>query len=544
MNLRQVLIWDKDKRLIHDEEIRWIWDNAWSTQPTLAFFSTRSPNGISLAKLFKPEAEKLGFNIKIFNTSTSDKYLNACKFCDLVVLDASIENEGEHNYVYAFPIPVEHLLIVSRTYLPLNFYGERDSISDSRDGSLIYGAPLHPGFQSNENILHWLILQLQDLLPSLPRPLRDKGDQIMEVMSRASDIRDQRRKRDGEIFISYRSQDSKQVKHLEERIQNGTFPEGRSKKVRYFPPGFLSEEIMTEQRRWQVLSMIRRYMSPADEVWIYETKEYYNSWWTLGELTVLAYWRTEGGSREKNPPKVKIFDPKTDTVRDTHRDYLPKMSDKQVTRMARFFANSDAAQMGPEYFVAARVLANALPKDSHPEVLGILQDHVWTDKFLKYPILDCRYCRQIGKNLNQFDVESFLWHKDLGFHYLTPNQMKVAVEQRKVTCPGCKTLYRLENAPSHYHWMPVRYGISTGDLWMKIFDMQTDEIEDASLIRLPTYSIKEQNKSSLASWLTMGLLISMVISLFYNWKIDLILIPVFVFLSVQSIILKIQFRFP
>jgi hypothetical protein len=115
-------------------------------------------------------------------------------------------------------------------------------------------------------------------------------------MSTAADKQDTRRNQSGQIFISYRNTDNVplEIDKLAKRIMQGEFHD-IAPSVRYFPPGVLSEEFMPEQRRWQILSWIDRFIGPATEIWIYETKEYYNSWWTIGELATL----TEGSNLQR-----------------------------------------------------------------------------------------------------------------------------------------------------------------------------------------------------------------------------------------------------
>ncbi|ELR98909.1 hypothetical protein [Gloeocapsa sp. PCC 73106] len=461
-----------------------------STQPTLAFFPTRSHEGIDLQEQFVPCAKELGFDIKVFSDATPPEYAKASWNDDVVVLDASVEKKGQHNYEIIFPTPLDHLLVVSRTYLPLNFYGLRDSIVEPEHNTLIYGTPFYPNSQTNEDILRWLELQLQELLPSLPRPKQERGvwGALFKGGSRSCDIQDLRRNQSGQIFISYRSKDSKKVEQFKQRIEQGEFHNGESRIVRYFPPGALSDEVMTEQRRWQILSMLDRFIGPASEVWVYETEDYYDSWWTLGELTTLTYRDTEG-YRGKRPPKLRIFNPDTDSVCDAPPDYLPKMTEAQRKRMARWYANCDTAQMGPESVVGIRLMPHFPLIGPLLGRLRYFQDHVWTDEFWKHPILDCPQCRQIGKNHNHFDLEAFLWTKDPSFHRLTPEQMQAAIERQEIICPCCQTAYRLEEAPLQYLWMPVVNGHRTGYYWMLVFDIQPEDPEEFHLVPLPAYRL-------------------------------------------------------
>lgn len=453
---------------------------------TLSLFLTRSQESLLLKEMLLPIAEKMGFTVQTVLEPNPIKYAQACWNDDVVILDASIEKKGSHNYEIALPTPLDHVLVVSRTYLPINFYGLRDSAYDHETRNLIYNAPFYPYSQPNELIARWVDIQLQDLIPFLPRPKQQKGiiGSIFKGMSNGYNMQDQRRKETGQIFISYRSQDAKGVEELKRRIEKGDFHNGQSKIVRYFPPAVLSDEIMTEQRRWQMLSMIDWFIAPADEIWVYEGDEYYDSWWTLGELATIAY-RAETGYREKPMPKLKIFVPQKGVVYNAPQNYLPIMNDTHKKRMARWYANTDTAEMGPESITAIRLLGQ-LPILNR---FSYFQDHVWTEQFWKDPILDCKKCRCIGKQRNQFDIDAFLWTKDPGFFRFASEQVKRCADQEEIICPMCKTPYRITKSPPHYLWMPTVNGHKTGEYWMLMFGIEPVEDDEYSLIPMPVYRL-------------------------------------------------------
>jgi hypothetical protein len=464
-------------------------------EPTIAFFATRSSDGVALQNKFLILAEELGFNAKIFENSTELEYAQTCAKFDVVVVDASVEETGKHNYNYITPYALDYLLIVSRNYLPINFSGLRDAILDTYTKTTIYGVPFYPHTKSNHDILKWLELHLRELLPSLPRPIVEKqGSLRMTTLMKPSiDQQDQRRNESGQIFISYRSKDVKEVEELKQRIEKGIFHEGQLRVVRYFPPGILSDELMTEQRRWQILSMIDRFIGPATEIWIYKTEDYYNSWWTLGEIATLAY-RADVGYRGQNPPKLKIFDPYTNKISDASPDFLPRMTEVQKKRMARWYANTDSNQ-GMELAIGPR-------KMSKVPIIGwlpYLNDHVWSDEFWKNPILDCGCCRQIGSQKNQFDIDKFLWTIDSCFTRFTPEQMSSAVKNKTIVCPKCNSIYELEEAPPHYLYISNMLGVPAKrlfDAWKEAFDLESISISpsEVNLLKFPVYKIT-QSKS-------------------------------------------------
>jgi hypothetical protein len=454
----------------------------------LSLFVTRNAEGECLREILVPLAEQRGFSVEApFREITQWEYAQACAESDVVILDASIAPRGEHNYSFTMPTALDYVLVVSRIYLPLNFYGLRDSIRDPDKNELIYGAPFYPKTQDNQEIARWVELQLEDLLPKLPRPKRGVLGTLFRGQWRSSDAVDERRHREGQIFISYRSSDDPEVLKLKERIESGGFPGVPAVPVRYFPPATLSDELATEQRRWQILSTIDRFIGPASEVWIYLSQEYFNSWWTLGELAALSY-RGINGYRGKSGPRVRIYDPQRDALHDLPEGWLPAMSQEQNRRMARWYANSDTAEMGPESVVVMRMMAN-MPLVGR---LKYFRDPVWSDEFWRHPILDCAACRKIGERGTGFDVDDFLWTRGPGFQRLTPEEMALCVEQREVVCPNpaCGTHYEVYEDKPQYLWMPVINGNVTARYWMLLFDVTPEDPEEQFLVPLPTYRVR------------------------------------------------------
>lgn len=452
----------------------------------LSYFPTHDQDGRALHKIFVPAARKLGFTVKEHWDATIKEYTQACWNDDVVVLDGTVTGRGFHNYELAIPTPIDHVLVVSRTYLPINFYGLRDAIFDREAGTLIYGAPFYPGSLSNEELLRWLYLQLLDMLPALPRSKQEKGvfGSMFRGMSKSLNAVDQRRRQSGQIFISYRSNDWSEVKLLKRRIESGEFHGGQPVAVRCFPPNTLSDEVMTEQRRWQMLSMIDRFIGPAEEIWAFESENYYDSWWTVGELATLTY-RREDGFRGERPPKLRIFKPKEDNLDYAPADYLPQMSKEQRHRMARWFANCDTAQMSAEAIVVMRLLGQ-LPLIGQ---LNYLQDHVWTEEFWQHPILDCKKCRQIGKQRNWFDFDAFLWTQDPGFSRFTPEEIETYISQGQITCRHCGTSYRTVEGSPQYLYLPVINGHRTGEYLKALFNVLSKDPDEHSLVPLQTYRI-------------------------------------------------------
>lgn len=432
-----------------------------------------SNKGNEFKELFIYLADEFGLNLNIKENPTQVDFFNACKDYDIVVFDASIEN-GKNNYhaATAQPMTMDHVLVVSRTYLPQNFYGLRYG-----------GAPNYPKTKENNAIIKWLREQIEDLLPTMPRPAEDKSNLgSINIMKKSLDIEDLRRRKTGQVFISYRGKYISDVRMLKKRIEHGEFHSGQKKKVRYFPPGALAydDELLTEQQRWQLLSIIDRWMWPAEEIWLYVTPDYFDSWWTRGELVALSYRYACGGGPI---PNLRIYDPHENRIIGISEMYLPSLNEEQRSRITRWYSNSDPGTMGPESMQAIRSL-RSIPLIRN---IGYVKDHVWTREFWDFPLLQCVNCGRMIQNYNtiktniaktnvDFDIDAFIWSTEPLLFRLTPERVMEASKRGEIECPKCKKLYKLKSSLPRYLWMPTRMGKVTGP-------------DGASLIQLPTYRI-------------------------------------------------------
>lgn len=86
-------------------------------------FSAPGIAGQALAKALLKIGVKHGFDSRIESEPTPIRYFEICLTAAIVIVDASIEDGRDHIYraVSVLPSLFEHVLIVGRTYLPLNF---------------------------------------------------------------------------------------------------------------------------------------------------------------------------------------------------------------------------------------------------------------------------------------------------------------------------------------------------------------------------------------------------------------------------------------
>jgi hypothetical protein len=351
---------------------------------SLVFFSTQSEESMKLKSKISKIAECEGFTLED-GSAFSLNLITSARTKDIVVVDVTRETSDRDNYDTLFlsndPMQMDHVLFVSRNYLPLNVFSTRRESNDQN--YLGQNAPDYPNYLSNDEIIEWLKNQIRGLKRSWKGSQRPKDLSGSKIRHESFNLQMQNLKERGRIFISFRSGNTNDVEILKKRIENGEFHSGQKQTVLYFPPGILSSEFMTEQRRWQIVSIIRDRIRAADEVWIYESENYYNSWWTLAELFVLSYSRA-------SCPTVRIFNHERGELQDKLEDYLHILSEKQLDAGSKRFTNSHPEIMAPESLQAMRFAKNLLP------FIGFFNNRVFSNEFWNNPILDCHRCRTIG----------------------------------------------------------------------------------------------------------------------------------------------------
>ena len=403
--------------------------------------------------------------------------LTASRTKDIVIVDVTRESSERDHYDVLFlstdPMKMDHVLFVSRNYLPLNVFSVRgQSNSQNRSGQSV---PDYPNSLSNGEILKWLTEQIRELRRSWGGSQRPRDLIGWRTWGDSFDAQMEGYRARGSIFISFRSGTASHVERLKKRIENGEFHNGHKPSVLYFPPGILSSEFMTEQRRWQIVSIIRDRIQAADEIWIYESQNYYyNSWWTLAELFVLSYLR---GSC----PRVRIFNHERGQLLDKPNDYLHVLSEKQLDAGSKRFTNSHPEMMGPESLQAMRLVGNLLP------FVGFFNNRVFSNEFWNNPILDCPRCRTMGNSNNRYDVDSLLDAQGQNFTRFTPQQVEYALTTGKVTCSNsrCNATYQFSEGAPHYLWLPLGNSQAIASIMENTWHPVSP-----FLIKLPAYIIR------------------------------------------------------
>lgn len=383
---------------------------------------------------------------KIMVLDCQEASLLACLHSDIIIFDGSIEDEDTSQYRFGYEL-MKHLdfvLIVSRTELPYNFEGARKGgapswiqIGEERSGIMPENAPE----QSNKDILNWLkktILQLE--LPRSDKQEANISTQIVSVTNAFIEVSKRRladlRKSQPSLFISYLSKDYPRLKAIfpEIAVQTGIPIEC----FHYFAPGKVAKELMTERRRWEIVSVTDREIRKTDCIVVFETEGYHQSWWTMGEQMSISY---EYQDHWSSCPDVYVAKADVNSIHwvklstpEQKQAYFPHITEEQKHRLARRFANSDpneaafeldpklvrqAAQ--PALIKASRALMNGVAL-SFAEKTGILGEilgessnpgerrfnfeknisqamesefsYTHTSDFRKIRIIECPYCRQ------------------------------------------------------------------------------------------------------------------------------------------------------
>lgn len=269
---------------------------------------------------------KRSIRIKVYDQTkysvTTNDCILSCYEDDMVIFDASIEgNDHEHNnyrLANALQCPLEHVIVVSRTYLPLNIYTYK-----------LGGFPSYKQQTlSNENILRLLGDELSQIDFHSLRNRNTKGIKNACSYIKASKTKhDSIRAAETSVFISFRTKYAQKeanseykysVSELAKRIEEGCY--GIPRTVKYLDNGSLvfNTELLTQWKAWQLLSIIEKdYIAYCDEMWIYASDDYLNSWWTMGEQILFSYLMHQNIDKRTSthkPKKLIMYYPKDDRI--------------------------------------------------------------------------------------------------------------------------------------------------------------------------------------------------------------------------------------
>ncbi|MDE6313240.1 MAG: hypothetical protein K2M46_06400 [Lachnospiraceae bacterium] len=440
--------------------------------------------------------------------------LDACLYSDIYIFDGSIEEGQFSQYQFAYDLMkhLDHVLIVSRTELPYNLEGRRKGGAPSW---IVIGEEVgnintkNDPRKLNANILNWVKGTLEQL--ELPRRNKMAGSltlqNIMKISMNAVKKSDDRMEpfEKSALFISYLSRDYDILKNYFPQIEERT---GLSKeRFHYFAPGRVAKEFMTEKRRWELVSIADREMSKAGALLIFETEGYYRSWWTMGERMSVSYRFQKNWENCPNVYVVKVYYNDKGTLDfvweelktpEQKRNFFPALSEQQIRRLARRFANSDPDEAAyeldekmvrqsnmPKFVkvfraVAKGVMLSLLERDQwfresfeETDEKGTLLENIsqamesensytHTKEFQTKRIVECSYCRETSVDLT---IDNFI-QLDMPYVYriedneLLECQDGTFVLQQK--CPLHGSMHFIKNG-FYYRFIQPRRGMVMGE---------------------------------------------------------------------------------
>lgn len=479
---------------------------------SLTIFGAPTEDGADLVRRAAALAEGLGYSVALAEAVNQWELVRAAFRSDVVLFDGTVEDEQRHIYHAGALLPsvVDHLLVVGRSYLPINFIPAR------RGGAPDYPTPhFDPRLDrerrpwSNDDILSWLKDQLLDFRARGPRPKEvdidavaatNDPEQVGRTMMGFYRLSKPRVDVSGRVFVSYRSRYWEQVEALKARVERGELHGGERKSVEVLRPGALAYEgeLLTAMRRWQLLSFIDRLIGDCAEMIAYRSEGYLDSWWTRGEVITLAYRR---GSGSQSQPGLRVFEPTPAPGRlaDPPKEFLPTMSEPQLRRMARWYAHTDPQSMGPENvafnrmvhkvirFIPAALLAPILKGFSRTDQARMMEavgeelggegagkemsrqvtdaaavkdffaDEIWSDAFWDDALFECPRRRASPKGVG-LDLDSFLSARPAHMIGIGAEEMRRVISGGVLSCPRCRGSHAVVAAPPRYLWAPLRHG--------------------------------------------------------------------------------------
>ncbi len=512
---------------------------------TISFFQAFSADG---RRLFEDVRRALegrtlrGLPVKLIEEKEykMEAAMRACMESDAVIFDGSIEDEENRQYCAAIELmkQLDYVLVVSRTELPFNFEGMRKGGAPQ----LIMTSTTEYGYEkSNREILDWILGVLSDSNLELPR--KDKSDfleggfqaglePIGRIESRLTAASKARMTDRSDAFVSYLSKYSKEyrgertglpfVETLFETIAQ-TCREKKGARFRaaaqarqttpaeilYFPPGKISLEFMTGQRRFEIVSVTESYIERCGSFWIYETENYASSWWAYGERLSLSYMFYQDMSKcpdiyvakpVKGPRGNWEFEVTGFLTPEEKEAFLPRLTEYEKRELSRIHINSEPNKVAYENIRDVRKLGRTpdallrirqaltvsavewmapmmgLSEEEQQGYLDGLRDFdrfkesahsfVYTREFWEDHIVECPDCKsRAGGGLTP---EAFMHFKGGGFRAVSSSQYQSVMRELRKKPNGtdillsCGHTVSVRRSGTYYRWWPMKFNKATG----------------------------------------------------------------------------------
>lgn len=470
----------------------------------ISYFKCSSPQGEELYRETKSELERSGirgFDVEVVlreNDTLAGRDAFMCD--DVIIFDASLEGEklgNQYDALMENKMLSEYVLVVSRTILPFNVVG---TWKGGYPRYLRTGTAHYPESLTNPEILSWLMGVLNRLeLPNSRKILRSdyyklstvgRGMALIDRTSKDYDVKGVSYRQLLQVFVSYCSRysgyfsgrnpqtDGCTVESLIQFIsKTQSVPDNE---IGYFPPGKLSRELMTLQRRWEVVSDTFKLIFVCSQFWILDTPDYWESWWTLSERITLSYILS---ALPKRCPDIYIakFDQKKGGFQvkaylnlKEKRQFLPKLSEQALRTIRIYFANSRTNSIGyvrskgfrKQAVNAAAYFLQGLGKwrDEYaitkPEMkelfLPYLGNRPDSDSFWDDFILECPACKQKIGHI-RYSENEFLFPLSAPFYHVVHKEdlQQDGQGMFRYTCPSCGHSFYFR-PETYYRWCPMK----------------------------------------------------------------------------------------
>lgn len=496
----------------------------------VSYFKCNSSQGNELYQMIKNELENGGIHELEVEVVLRDNDTLAGRdafMCDdVIIFDASLEGEDagrQYDALMENMLISEYLLLVSRTILPFNVCG---TWKGGYPRYLKAGAAYYQESLTNQEILSWVKTTLNRIKLPNPRKIRRREyyNLTLEDRLKALGVRtgmDYNTEEIGfrqplQVFVSYCSRYSSYFSNqnsqkgdytVEDLIRFISKTQGiHEDEIGYFPPGKLSRELMTLQRRWEVVSDTFKLIHVCSQFWILDTPDYWESWWTLSERVTLSYITTVWPERcpdiyiAKYNPKQQKFQVKSYLSMKEKRGFLPRIDRQNLRTIRLYFANSRTNSIGyvrdPEYIKSVMKCSSGLfpgsvqGVDEYKMTIAELKELLRpcrghrpdSDNFWDDFILECPTCKR-KNNHTCYSMTEFLYPQNTPFYHVVRKEEFQQDEQGGIhyTCPSCKRSFCFR-PESYYRWMPMGMesvlGLPDAKLVERkeiyVFNMQTD----------------------------------------------------------------------
>lgn len=506
----------------------------------LTIFPANTTAGAELVAKVYELCVSEGYQVQIASQATQADFILACLRDDVVVVDASIEDGlgAVYPIMTENPKSLDHVLVVSRTYLPINFFGLRGG--GAPPYPYPYGAPKgkDASFRwTNVEIVGWLKEQIEDLKANdlYPRVQINDVSELQQgipalytMMEKSLERQRLRRRKSDQIFISYRSLDYERVNEFKGEIEGKRLPvELNNPVVKILDPGELTfeNEVLSPMRRWSVMSLLDDLLRDSTELWVYRTENYAKSWWTLGELVCASYINQSERLNDPAPPlRIRVYDAKTESLAPDD-SFNVRLAEPQIKRLSRLFSNTRPDAMGPENVfregMMGALLEAGLGDDfrefaaslfGDPEFRGLMEsmlppsisaedkaemfdymqsiyrdpkaleaytnDSVFSEEFWTIPSVQTS-APEIYSPERGVDVDKFLkTPEDEMIREVSMEQLAEAAETGGLIRLNNGAEFSVKKLPPRYLWKPVRFGFDTG-------------VDAPALEAMPTYILTE-----------------------------------------------------